>query len=190
MVPEEIRTQRLVLRRFHRRDAEALAEAVLASIDDLTLWLPWASPDYRREDAVQFIRDSMQAWREAKAHDFGIGLTGDPRHVGNASIWHVSRANAVGEIGYWIRSDKTSRGVATEATERLLRLGFEEMGMHRITLRIAVGNRASERVAEKLGFTMEGVLRQELRVAGRWLDHTIYSMLEHEFHRQWGRATA
>jgi RimJ/RimL family protein N-acetyltransferase len=85
-----------------------------------------------------------------------------------------------GEIGYWVRSDETAKGVATEATAALVRVGFEELGFHRLTLRIAVGNRASERVAEKLGFTREGVLREELLIRGRWTDHTLFALLEHE----------
>jgi len=63
----------------------------------------------------------------------------------------------------------------------MVQVAFEELRLHRVVLRIAVGNRASERVAEKLGFTREGVLREELEVHGKWLDHTVYSLLEHEY---------
>jgi RimJ/RimL family protein N-acetyltransferase len=62
-----------------------------------------------------------------------------------------------------------------------MRVGFEELGFHKITLRIAVGNHASQRVAEKLGFSQEGVLREELLIRGRWIDHLLYSLLDHEF---------
>ncbi len=61
-------------------------------------------------------------------------------------------------------------------------IGFQELGLHRITLRIAVGNVQSERVAEKLGFVQEGVLRKEVLVGGEWLDHSLWAMLEDEFH--------
>jgi ribosomal-protein-alanine N-acetyltransferase len=62
--------------------------------------------------------------------------------------------------------------------------GFVNLGLHKVTLRIAQGNRGSERVAEKLGFTREGVLREELRINGVWIDHTLYSLLEHELARR------
>jgi ribosomal-protein-alanine N-acetyltransferase len=71
--------------------------------------------------------------------------------------------------------------VATEATARILEVGFEELALHRVVLRIAEGNRASERVAEKLGFTREGLLRQELQVNGVWMDHSIWGLLEDEY---------
>ena len=96
----------------------------------------------------------------------------------------MSRLGRTGEIGYWIRSDETGSGVATEATEALIEAGFEHLRLHKLTLRIAKGNRGSERIAEKLGFTREGVLREELRIRGVWVDHTLYSLLEHERDRR------
>lgn len=185
--PEQIETRRLVLSRFHRRDVASLEEGVRSSLADLNEWLPWAHMDYTREDAVAFVRDSIQAWREGKAFDYTIREVGDPdRHLGNISIWQTSRTGKIGEIGYWIRTDLLGRGYATEATEAVMRAGFVQMGLHKITLRIAVGNRASERVAEKLGFTVEGVLREELLIRGNWIDHTLYTMLEGEFRRLHG----
>lgn len=186
--PDQIDTDRLILRRFHRRDVSSLEESVRSSLADLNEWLPWAHMDYTRDDAVAFVRDSVQAWREEKAFDFAIRPREDPeRHLGNISIWQTSRTGRIGEIGYWIRTDLTGRGYATEATRALMRVGFELLGLHKVTLRIAVGNRGSERVAEKLGFTREGLLREELLIRGNWMDHTLYSMLEGEFRRLHGR---
>lgn len=182
MLPERVTTQRLILRRFQRRDASAVAEAVAASLPELQRWLPWPHAGYNREHAAAFIRDSLQAWREGRAFDFAIRHRTRPeRHLGNISIWYTSRTGKVGEIGYWVRSDATQAGIATEAAEALVGLGFDQLGLHKITLRIAVGNRASERVAEKLGFVREGLLRQELQINGEWVDHTLYSLLEHEY---------
>jgi ribosomal-protein-serine acetyltransferase len=159
-----------------------VAEAVKDSLPELCEWLPWAHPNYTREEAAAFVRDSVAAWREGRAYDYAIRPISDPEfHLGNISIWSVSRLGRTGEIGYWVRSDRTSQGVATEVTTRMVRLGFEELDFHKINLRIAIGNRASERVAEKLGFTKEGVLREELMIRGRWVDHTLYSLLVHEF---------
>ena len=53
--------------------------------------------------------------------------------------------------------------------------------MHRVSVRIAVGNTASERVAEKLGFLNEGLLREEVKVGSAWLDHTVWGLLEREW---------
>jgi ribosomal-protein-alanine N-acetyltransferase len=81
-----------------------------------------------------------------------------------------------------VRSDATTHGIATEATAAIVKVGFDQLGFHKLTLRIAIGNRPSERVAEKLGFSREGVLREELLIRGRWVDHTLFSLLEREYH--------
>ena len=182
MVSDRLETDRLLLRKFVRRDADPLTEAVQASLSELSDWLPWAHPAYGKDDAAAFIRDSHQAWKDGRAYDYAIRLSADPvRHVGNVSIWQVSRLGRVGEIGYWVRTDATTKGIATEATARMVELGFSELGFHKITLRIAVGNRGSERVAEKLGFVREGVLREELKIKDAWVDHGLFSLLESEF---------
>ena len=176
-----------MLRPFKRRDADDMTEAVQASQMELNEWLPWAHLGYSKSDAVNYIRDSIKAWREERAYDLAIRRTEDPdRHLGNISVWFVSRSFKTGEIGYWVRTDETSRGVATEVAARTLQIAFEELKMHRVILRIAVGNRASERVAEKLGFFREGILREEIKVRGEWLDHSVWGLLEHEYRKNAG----
>ena len=178
-------TERFVLRPFRRRDTESLHRAIHSSHAELAEFLPWAHPRYTRMDATNFIKDSNRAWREARAYDFAIRRADKPdHHIGNVSIWFVSRGFRSGEIGYWIRTDETEEGIATEVAREALTIGFTALKMHRIILRIAVGNRASERVAEKLGFVREGVLREEIKIRGEWVGHSVWGMLEHEFHRR------
>lgn len=181
--PTHRTTSQLVLRPFKRRDADALADAIQASLPDLVQWLPWAHRNYQRSDAVAFIRESMIAWKEGRAFDFSIRRPEDGRrHLGNISVWPTTRGgHNNGEIGYWVRSDETGAGICTEAAIRVLQIGFEEIGFHKIVLRIAVGNAASDRVAVKLGATQEGVLREELRIGGVWTDHSLWSILDREF---------
>jgi RimJ/RimL family protein N-acetyltransferase len=174
-------TPRLVLRPFRRRDVNPVHEAVRASLPELAEYLPWAV-DYQRSVTAQFVKDSIGAWASGRAFDFAIRKVDEQdRHIGNVSVWFTSRANLIGEIGYWIRSDATNQGIGTEATARALQIAFEELKMHRVTTRIAVGNVASERIMKKLGFLKEGTLRDEVRVGDQWLDHTVWGLLEHEW---------
>ena len=156
-------------------------EAVRASLPELSEYLPWAV-NYQRSVTAQFVRDSIGAWASGRAFDFAIRAQGDDdRHLGNVSVWFTSKANSAGEVGYWIRSDAAGRGFGTEATARALQIAFEELNMHRVVTRIAVGNVASERIVQKLGFLKEGTLRDEVKVGPKWLDHTVWGLLEREW---------
>ena len=180
--PADRYTERFVLRPFRRRDIDPLFRAVTASKPELAEFLPWATAPYTRARAAAFVKESIQSWREARAYDFAVRRPQDPgRHVGNLSVWHLSRPSRSGEIGYWIRTDETGLGIATEVARTALGIGFRELGMHKVVLRIALGNLPSERVADKLGFVREGILREEIKVGNRWLDHSIWGLLEHEF---------
>ena len=183
-------TPRFTIRPFRRRDVGSLHEAITASLADLQQWLPWAG-NYDRSVAQRFIRDSASAWAEGRAFDFAVRDTNEPnRHIGNVSVWWTSRQNGIGEIGYWVRSDMTGKGVGTEITARAVQIGFEEMSAHKIVLRIAVGNVASERIAQRLGFTYEGILRDEVRIEDEWVDHTAWSLLDHEWSELSGKLRA
>lgn len=177
-----IESERITLQRFTRRDSTTLDEAIRESLADLNQWLPWARMDYTSSDTTAFIRESIQAWKEERAWDYSIRSNNDPkRHVGNISFWTVSKLGKIAEIGYWVRSGETGRGVCTKAVDLLLEEMFNSLGYHKIVLRIAVGNDASDRVAEKLGFTREGVLREELLIRGNWVDHSLWSLLDREY---------
>ncbi|WKZ82209.1 MAG: GNAT family protein [Acidimicrobiia bacterium] len=188
-VPTRARvTPRLELRPFRRRDIDPMVEAVEESWQDLAAWLPWAHAGYGRPEAARFVRDSAAAWSEGRAYDLAIRGSDLPGHLGNISIWPLSRRERSGEVGYWVRSSAAGHGIGTEAAARILQMGFEELRMHRITLRIAAGNRASERIAEKLGFVREGLLRREVHVHGVWMDHGLWALLEDEYrteHTRW-----
>lgn len=178
----QLESDRLTLQRFVRRDATTLDEAIKASLADLNQWLPWARMDYTPSDTTNFIRESIQAWKEERAWDYSIRLNSAPRrHVGNVSLWTVSKLGKIAEIGYWVRSDETSNGICTEAVDLLLQEAFRSFGYHKVVLRIAIGNDASDRVAQKLGFTREGVLREELLIRGNWVDHSLWSLLDREY---------
>ena len=181
-MPPALTTKRLRLRRFRSGDARPLSEAVGESLPELNRWLPWARGLYGLPQARIFIKSSNRSWRRGRAFDFSITMKDDPdRLAGGVGIWQTSRTQRSGEIGYWVRTDLTGNGVATEAAAALLILGFEQMNFHRILMRIGVGNHSSRRVAQKLGFSYEGIAREEIMVRGEWMDHEVFSLLEREW---------
>lgn len=157
-------------------DAETVFAVIDANRERLRPWMPWEPSEREPADVRAFIErcrasnvdlDGNGIWF---GHEYagGIGLTVDP-------------LNASGEIGYWIAGPFEGRGLVTRACRLFVDHGFRELGLHRISIRAAVGNVRSQAVAERLGFTREAVLREALRGTTRYHDAVVFAMLEHDW---------
>jgi RimJ/RimL family protein N-acetyltransferase len=113
----------------------------------------------RGQETILAIAGPDDAW--AGTIDLRVG-GGDPR---------------TGEVGFLVAPHARGRGYAPAALRALTDWGFDALGLVRVQWRAEVGNDASRRVAEKAGFTMEGLLRQSLEEDGRRYDCWVGSML-------------
>jgi RimJ/RimL family protein N-acetyltransferase len=166
-------TQRLLLRPYSVDDVDAIVSA--AGDELIQRWLPLPRP-YTREDAVQWC--TVQA-PEARTSGAGLAraVTRHGRLVGSIDLKRTDWAAGVTEIGYWAAPEARGHGYLAEATEALARWTLAEVGFHRVELRVATGNAASRRVAEKAGFRTEGVARSAGYVHGGRVDLVVYSLV-------------
>ncbi len=104
--------------------------------------------------------------------------------VGDVVLFWRSREHRAGELGYIFDPAFAGRGYATEAAREVLRLAFDELGLHRVVGRIYAENLASARVLERLGMRREAHLVSNERLRGEWTDEVIYALLEHEWSGQ------
>jgi len=111
-----------------------------------------------------------------------ITLPGSETAIGNCGVRTDEPGALVGDIGYELNPKYWGRGYATEAARAMLAFGFDTLGLHRVWAECVAGNLASRRVLEKLGMTLEGRLRENKHIDGRWHDTLIYAILEHEHH--------
>ena len=93
----------------------------------------------------------------------------------------TSRQHLSGEIGFIVHPDHQGRGYATEASRELLRLAFEDLGLHRVIGRVEARNIGSARVLEKLGMRREAHLIENEYVKGEWQSELVYAMLAREW---------
>jgi ribosomal-protein-serine acetyltransferase len=165
------------LRRWRERDAEELHELIERNRGELAKWLSWAQESHGRDTRAYLARvhdGENDGRRLQRAIVCGNSIAGD---VG----LFIDRDNATAAIGYWLDREHRGRGVMTAAVRELSRHGFAELRLHRIEIRTDVLNLASRAVAERLGFQLEGVLRESYRVAAdRYSDDAVYSMLASE----------
>jgi len=97
--------------------------------------------------------------------------------VGDVVLFWHSREHLGGEIGYLLHPDQAGHGYATEAAHALLRLGFDELGLHRIIARLDERNEASARVARRLGMRQEARLVDNEMFKGEWSTELDFAML-------------
>ena len=153
---QPILTERLLLEPVTLEHVPAMWEATKTSLPELRPWLPWAQKA-SEENSRDFAERCEDDWAAGQEYAFSIMLDG--RYVGGIGV-HAYRLEGLGELGYWIRTDHAGQGYVTEAGSAMVVFAFDAVGLYRLEIRTGVDNRPSQRIAEKLGFTREGTLRQ------------------------------
>ena len=182
-VPMRLDTPRLVIRCPRAGDGASYFEAVSASLDALKPWMPWAhepqSPErsevLARRFHADFIarRDLVMALFPRRA-DGGEGPL-----VGGTGLHRFDWALRRFEIGYWVRSGHGGQGLVTEAVHAVADMASTQLAARRVEIRCDDRNRPSWRVAERCGFVLEGVLRNEaLDVQGLPRDTRVYARVD------------
>ena len=175
-----VETERLVLRSFEPGDLDGLAE--LHGDEDLVRWIPWAARDREEAAAVLERKVGQTAFTEPGG---GVAVAAvrrdDGDFVGDLVLMYSSEVNSLAEIGFMLGRRHHGQGYATEGCRELLRMAYEELGMHRVIGRLESRNLASARVLERLGMRREAELIENEWIKGEWQSEVTYAMLEREW---------
>jgi RimJ/RimL family protein N-acetyltransferase len=156
-------TERLVIRCWDPADAPLAKEAIDSSLEHLREWMPWAHAEPTTlEQKVQLLRLFRGKFDLDQDAVYGIFDREERRVVGGTGM-HPRVGDDASEIGYWIRSDATGKGLATESTAAVTRVGFEIAGFDRIEIRCDPANVRSAAIPKRLGYVHEATLRGRLR---------------------------
>jgi ribosomal-protein-serine acetyltransferase len=176
----ELFTERLRLRGPRRGDSSPLHEAIEETLDELVPWLPWARPGHSRAETRRYLRAARAAWARRTSFEFVLELAASGTILGIVSLHRIDWLRHSAGIGYWIRRSRFGHGFSTEACEAVLDHAFDALRINRVEALVALGNKPSQRVVEKLGFTREGVAREAELIDGEFLDHYQYSLLDRD----------
>ncbi len=171
----------LCLRPFCLADAEAICAAVRDSLPQLQVWLSWCDDQYTIQDTLAFLNARAEALERDGEYAFAIVERDSGQFLGATGINQVDAVARRANLGYWLRTSATGRGIATRATRLLARWACDSLGLQRIEIVAAVGNLASQRVAERAGALREGVARNRLRVRDQTHDAVVYSLVPSDF---------
>ncbi len=175
-----IETQRLRLRPLEPRDGDALH--AMESREDVTRWLYFEPrTPAESEDALQRRITRTRLEREGDSLELGIEHAGTGELLGTVILMYRSEEHRQGEVGYVVHPAHQGHGYAGEAAREVLRLGFEQLGLHRIVGRCEPRNEASARLLERLGMRREAHLVENEWVKGEWQSELVYAMLDREW---------
>ncbi len=162
---------------YQKSDIESLYEAARESITEVFPWIPFCHPNYSIEESKAFIEGRSEKMKKGTGYDFAITDTNTGKYLGGCGINRIQNDWKVRDIGYWVRTSQTKKGIATATTLLLARFAFIELELNRVQLIIAVGNIPSLRVAEKVDAVKEGILRNGLTINGKPTDAVMFSLI-------------
>lgn len=184
----------VLLRPYRRRDAEAWSAVRLANQDWLSRWEPNPPGSWEELNSPEayrwFYRDQRRSVRDGTAMPLAVMLddgTGRYRFVGHIGLGNiVRRAFGSAYAGYWVDCAVAGRGIIPTALALLVDHAFGAGGLHRVEVNVRPENRASRRVAEKLGFREEAYHERYMFIDGAWRDHVGYALTSEEVRAEGG----
>ncbi len=181
----ELRTARMLLREMCESDWRSIQQ--YAGDRRVCRFMEWGpnTPKMTRN----FVRSVLTEPGARPRYNFNLVMTLDGALIGAVRITIRSMIEREADIGYILAEGHWGRGFASEASEALLRFGFDSLKMHRIYATCDPRNEASWHIMEKLGMTREARLREHKRVRGTWRDSLLYAILDREWRGRRGRST-
>lgn len=165
-----------VLELEHAAELAALIDQNRARLRE---WLPWLDRSRSAADSESFIRFCLES--EAARKTFTAGIWHGGRLAGVASYHPVDWGNRKVSLGYWVGAEFGRKGLATQAARALTCHAFDGLDLNRVEIHCAMGNFPSQRVAQAVGMTREGTLREAECLYGRFVDHHVYAILKAEW---------
>lgn len=159
--------------------AETLYTLVDRNRDYLREWLPWLDDTREEKDVRAFIKSAVTHMGDGRG--LACLIVFQDNIVGVISCNSIESSTRTGYIGYWLDKDHTGKGIMTRCVEKLIEIGFDELGLRKVEIRCAVGNTKSRAIPERLGLKEEGVIRNAENLYGRYVDHVVYGVIKDEW---------
>ncbi|KAK2592342.1 hypothetical protein QQS21_009961 [Conoideocrella luteorostrata] len=172
--PEDLVEGDVVLHRWRSSDANGLHAAASRSIAELSQWMPWAVEGYSHLKAEQFIDFARKSWESGEEYHFAIVLDGQASGSFGLMKPLTKKPNTL-ELGYWLATDATGRGLAGRAASLLTRTAFE-IGAEHVQIRHQELNKRSAAIPQRLGFTNMGMHTLDEKGDGEGTECVVWQM--------------
>ena len=167
------------LQLFEPTHAPALFALTDANRQRLRAWLPWLDRTQTLQDSLTYIHMSQDQW--AGNNGFVAGIWHQGSLAGVVNFHGIERPAQATALGYWLADGFEGKGLMTLACRAMIAQAFGPMGLNRVVIRCATENTRSRAVPERLGFILEGILRDNEWLYDHYVDHAVYAMLARDW---------
>jgi len=171
--------ENIELRLLEERHAEEVFALLEQNRIHLQAELTWLTDQLSVNDAKEYIRAGLE--RFAANHGLRAGIWLQDNLAGIVSLHGVVWTDRMASLGYWLGAAFQGQGLVTKACHTLINHSFSELKLNRLEIQCDSENDRSRKVAERLGFTQEGVLRQSWLSGDRFVDLVVYGLLTSEW---------
>ena len=166
------------LRLIEERHAHVQFNLVDREREQLRLWLPWVDATRSEDDILAFTRRTLEQF--ASNAGFAAAVWEHGKLAGVIGTHNINWLYRKAEIGYWLAREFQGRGLMTDACRAVVKHLLVEMDLNRVEIHCACRNEKSRAIPRRLGFTLEGTLREAQLLNGEFLDLEVYGMLRRE----------
>ena len=169
----------IMLRAYEVAEAQELFDAVNRSRKHLNPWLDWVSKTTKPEHSLQFIQQSMDELHAQKA--LALGIFYDDKIIGGIGMHDWDHEVQMAQIGYWLAQEHEGKGIISRSMQQFVAFLFDKTGLNKIEIRFVQANKRSAKVAARMGFKIEGVIRQSVMRNGMPEDMVVTGLLKSEW---------
>jgi ribosomal-protein-serine acetyltransferase len=170
--------ENLILRNHTESDATALFSVVNANRSHLRNFITWVDQTLKEEDSLEFIRVAQQQRNEQRG--MSLGIFREEQLIGGIGMHQWDHTLRKAEIGYWLAKEEEGGGIMFDCARIFIAFLFEQLDLNKIEIRFRKENQKSARLAERLNFKVEGILRDALLMNGAFHDMVITGLLRKE----------
>jgi len=171
--------ENIQLRSYTAKDAQPLFDAVSYSRQHLHPWLDWVDKTTKPEHSLQFIQQSIHQLNTQEGLTLGIFY--DEKIIGGIGMHQWEHNLKRAQVGYWITKEYEGKGIMSVCLEKFADFLFYKTGLNKLEIHFVPANKRSAKLAERLGFKVEGVIRQGFIRNGMPEDLVITGLLKSEW---------
>ena len=163
-------------------DAEEVYQLIDSQRDHLGEWLAWVHRTTSVRHTLDFIQTSIKF--NAGGQKLTFFIKKDNQIIGSLGFVRIDIQNKKAEIGYWLDQNHTGKGIVSKSCRQLIHFGFQTLNLNKLIIKAIQENTASLAIPERLGFSRDGIMREEVWMHDRFYNKVVFSLLKKEWDKK------